>query len=763
MVLYARCLPLNLFNKPTSTVIESSEGVLLGALIANDGQWRFPTTDSIPNKIKQCVILFEDEYFYKHPGFNPISIFKAIKSNIYRGKVVRGGSTITQQVIRLSRNEKKRTYFEKLIELILATRIEIRYSKNEILKYYLAQAPFGGNVVGIDAASWRYFGIDAHQLSWAESATLAVLPNAPSLIYPGKNQQKLLDKRNRLLKKLAENKIIDKITYQLALEEILPQKPYPLPQIAKHLLQDVAQQNKGKRIKTSIKHQLQISANRIVKQHYKNQKQNEVHNMAVLILDVKTKKVISYIGNTPTTNEHQKEVNIVNAARSTGSVLKPFLYMGMLDKGIILPSTLIADVPTTISNYEPKNFNLKYTGAVAADKALARSLNIPAVRMLNTYGVEGFYDELQNLNLKQINKGADHYGLSIILGGSESSLWDLTSAYGSLAGTLNHYTENSSRYYTKEFSAFSYYKNKKNDLGKLTFKKNNFGAASIYLAFDAMRHLSRPEEDVSWELYNSSQNIAWKTGTSFGGRDAWAIGVTTDYVIGVWLGNADGEGRPNLTGVSSAGPILFDMFNLLPKSNWFRIPYDDMVEVAVCKKSGYMASAYCETTQKLTPSAGKRTKVCPYHRLVHLDENKQYRVHTLCESLDNIYSESWFVLPPLMAWYYKQQDASYKPLPPMRSDCTGEALTTMSFIFPKANTSVILPKDISGNVNNVVFKLAHSNPNTKIYWYLDNNYIKTTDIFHEIELQPETSGQHTVTVVDAFGNELKQQFKLVRE
>ncbi|WP_228530329.1 penicillin-binding protein 1C [Tamlana sp. I1] len=762
-VLYTQCLPTELFNTPTSTVIESKEGVLLGALIAKDGQWRFPISDTIPNKIKQCVLNFEDAYFYKHPGFNPVSIFKALKSNITNGSVVRGGSTITQQVIRLSRQGHARTYYQKLIELVLATRLEIRASKETILKTYLANAPFGGNVVGLDAASWRYFGIAPSQLTWAESATLGVLPNAPSLIYPGKNQKKLLEKRNRLLKKLYENAIIDSLTFQLALQEKLPQKPFPLPNSAPHLLQEIAKNKSGQRVTTSINHQIQRRANRIVKKHYNNQKQNAVNNMAVLILDVNTKKVLSYIGNSPTTKTHQKDVNIINAPRSTGSVLKPFLYMGMLDKGKILPNTLVADVPTTISNYKPENFNLQYTGAVSARKALARSLNIPAVRMLNHYGVESFYDELQKLNLKQLNKGSDHYGLSVILGGGESCLWDLCNAYGSLAGTVNNYLEHSAQYNTQEFAPFSYYKEEKIKKGSLTQEKNIYDAGSIYLGFEAMTEVERPEEDSAWEYYNSSQKIAWKTGTSFGGRDAWAIGVTKDYVVGVWLGNADGEGRPNLTGVSSAGPVLFDLFNILPKSSWFQKPYDALVEVDVCTKSGYLANPLCDKTKQYISSVGLRTKACPFHTLVHLDETNRYRVHASCESLDAINSESWFILPPLMAWYYKKQDATYKNMPPLRSDCKGETLANMDFIFPEPHASIILPKNFDGEINKVVFKLAHSRANTKVFWYLNEEFLKTTEVFHQIDIKPQTTGEHTITVVDAFGNELKRTIYVKRE
>jgi len=683
LIFYAFCLPEKLFNKPTATVIESTEGNLLGAQIASDGQWRFPKSDSVPSKFKHCIVQFEDAYFYQHPGFNPIAIFKALKSNISNRKVVRGGSTITQQVIRLSRDGKPRTYVEKLKELLLATRLEISYSKKEILSYYASNAPFGGNVVGIDVASWRYFGVRPYQLSWAESATLAVLPNAPSLIYPGKNQQKLLKKRNRLLNKLCRQKIIDTLTYQLAIQETLPQKPFPLPQIAPHLLQKVAKSNRGKRIQTSVKYSTQESVNTIVAQHHAILKQNEVHNMAVLVLDVKTKKVLSYVGNTPTTKENQKDVNIIDAPRSTGSVLKPLLYMAMLDKGELLPNTLVPDIPTTIANYKPENYNLQYSGVVPAKKALAKSLNIPAVRMLHQYGLARFYDELGKFKLKHVNKGANHYGLSLILGGAESNLWDLCNTYASLAGTVNHYTESSSEYYTNELNKASFTKNSPVNFGKLTHEKPIFDAGSIYLAFEAMKEVNRPEGDEAWKFYDSSKEIAWKTGTSFGNRDAWTIGVTKDIVVGVWVGNADGEGRPNLTGINSAAPILFDVFNLFPKSSWFVKPFDELTEVDTCTQSGYLATELCEITKTWIPKLGSRFKACPFHHLIHLDKNSNYSVNTSCEILDNIDNIPWFTLPPLQEWYYKRHHANYKTIPELRSDCRQEAGITMALFLLK--------------------------------------------------------------------------------
>ncbi|GAA4275200.1 penicillin-binding protein 1C [Aquimarina gracilis] len=744
-----------MFNDPTATVIETNKGELIGAKIAIDGQWRFPEIDSVPSKFGKCIVAFEDQQFYRHPGFNPVAMAQALTENIKAGKIVRGGSTITQQIIRLSRKGKKRTYFEKLKELILATRLELRRSKEEILKLYASHAPFGGNVVGIDMAAWRYFGLPAYQLSWAESATLAVLPNAPSLIYPGKNQKVLLRKRNQLLQTLLNAKVIDSLTYQLSLQETLPQKPYLLPKIAPHLVDRLSKKYNGQRIQTTVNSTLQKQVNQIVKQHHENLKQNEVYNMAVLVIDVETRKVLSYVGNTPTDKNHQKDVDIIMANRSTGSTLKPLLYATMMDKGELLPEQLVSDVPTVIAGYNPKNFDESYSGAVPANRALARSLNVPAVRLLQEYGLQRFRDELNSFKMKGLKYSADHYGLSLIVGGAESNLWDLCKTYAGFSGTLNHYQETSSEYFTNEFVEPILIDSEKADFGKRTTRKQMYGAGSIWLTFEAMKKVNRPEGDEAWQFYDSSREIAWKTGTSFGNRDAWAIGVSQKHVVGVWIGNADGEGRPELTGLNAAAPVLFDVFNLLPNTPWFPMPYDNLAKVEVCKKSGFLSSANCIGKKMYVPLLGVRTKSCPFHQLIHLDKTKQYRVNSSCEAIANIHHVPWFVLPPLQEYFFKTNNAAYKALPPYRSDCHKEIEEKMDFIFPKSSSIVYLPKGFDGKTNEVVLKIAHKNPETRLFWYIDSRFIGTTKQFHEMPVLPKP-GRHLITVLDEKGNEAKR-------
>ena len=760
LIMYYFCLPKQLFNNPTSTVVTANNNELLGAVIAKDGQWRFPELDSVPNKFEQCVLQFEDAYFYKHCGFNPISIVKALRENIKAKKVVRGGSTITQQVIRLSRKNATRSYGEKLKELILATRLEFRTSKKEILRLYASHAPYGGNVVGLEMAAWRYFGLSPYQLSWAESATLAVLPNAPSLIYPGKNQSKLKKKRDKLLNKLFQEQIINKETYELALEEELPKKPYDLPTLASHFVQEVAQSYNGKRIKSSIDVYIQKQVNSIAKRHYELQKQNEVYNLAILILDVKNRKVVSYVGNAPTTKQHQKDVNNIIAPRSTGSTLKPFLYAHMLQEGELFPSQLVADVPTEIAGYSPKNFDLTFDGAVPANEALTRSLNIPAVRMLQRYGLEKFREDLKKYKIKDINKSADYYGLSLILGGGEASLWDLCKTFAGYAGTINHFEELKHKYYTKEFLEPSYLNSDIPDYGGVVNNYQNIDAGSAFLTLNTLTEVNRPYTDQAWKYFDSSQKIGWKTGTSFGNKDAWAIGVTPKYVVGVWVGNSDGEGRPDLTGVGSAAPIMFDVFDVLPKSDWFLKPFENLREENICKKSGYLALPICESEKKWISVNATRGKSCYYHKEITVDMAEKFRVNTNCENINNIKTKAWFVLPPLMAYYYQQNNADYRRLPSYKYGCVEEDKSSMDFIIPtKYESTISLTKGVDGIINPLILKLTHSNSEATVYWYLNEEYLGKTQGYHEKEILPK-KGVYKITVLDDFGNEKTRILKL---
>jgi penicillin-binding protein 1C len=774
LAFYWFCLPKPLFDSPYSTVIEDRTGRLLGARIANDGQWRFPEGNSVPAFFAEAVIAFEDKRFYSHWGVDGKALLRAIRQNIKAGKVVSGGSTISMQVIRLARQNKSRNIFQKIIEAILATRLEWRYSKAEILALYAAHAPFGGNVVGLEAASWRYYGKAPEQLSWGEAATMAVLPNSPALIHPGRNRTALLDKRNRLIDRLVAQGKLSAEKASLAKEEPLPEQPLALPQLAPHLLERVIkEQGKQKdllpRMKTTIDRSLQQRCTAIARQHHQQLAGNGIHNLAILVLDIETGEVRSYIGNAPDAGaEHDESVDIVAALRSTGSILKPFLYAQLLHHGHLLPNSLLADIPTRINGYRPENFQDSYQGVIPADQALMRSLNIPFVRVLQDYGLEKFHFGLQKLGLHSINKPASHYGLTLILGGAESSLWEMTNAYACMARSLRHYPRNDGRYDPLDYRPAHFDLTtvvQQTPKGKLSPAPDVLSAAAIWQTFEAMKEVNRPNSEGEWENFQSGKKIAWKTGTSFGFRDAWAIGLDGQYAIGIWVGNADGEGRPGLIGVKTAGPILFDVMGQLEQTEWFAKPFDEMTDLAVCRQSGYRASALCEVDTMLIPASGLKASVCPYHQLLHLDASERFQVNDQCEAVANMVHRPWFVLPALEEHYYLAVMPNYKQAPPWRSDCGGSGNTivrkAMQFIYPKSFTEIYIPIDLDGNQSKVVFKVTHRSREALIYWHLDDQYIGTTKNFHELALAP-TIGKHVLTLVDANGERLVQPFDVLR-
>lgn len=752
-----------LFNDPTCTVVEGVNGNLLGARIASDGQWRFPHNDSVPYKFQRAIIQFEDRDFETHYGFSLKAFARAVKQNLSAGRVVSGGSTITMQVVRLMRKGQRRSLYEKAVELILSTRIELSYSKEEILSYYASNAPFGGNVVGLDAAAWRYFGRSPNQLSWAESATLAVLPNAPGLIYPGRNQDALLAKRNRLLDRLYEAKEIDSTTWVLAKYEPLPQKPYPIPQEVPHLLDRLQYSGCGGRtVKSTVDGDLQKRVASIVERHHQQLQLNEIHNAAVLVIDVKNSHILAYVGNTEDPNrEHGGGVDVIHAPRSTGSILKPFLYAGMLESGQITPGMLVADVPTRISGYNPKNYHDHYDGAVPAHRALARSLNVPAVRMLREYGINKFHRQLRAQGLTTLNKPASHYGLSLVLGGAEASLYDLAAAYTTMAQTVNQFPDYADDLGKRPTCAPH---RKSNPLGRASSDggPDVLSPAACWYTFEAMKQVQRPEEDAQWQQFNSSSEIAWKTGTSFGFRDAWAIGVTPEYVVAVWVGNADGEGRPGLVGVKAAAPLLFDVFDQLPATSWFEQPFDDCAAVPICKQSGHRANTICpDVEMKAIPKTALETVACPYHKSIHVDRKQEYRVDLECQDVNDIQKITWFVLPPMIETYYRQHHPNYKVLPPIRSDCnSGTDNLTMAVIYPKRLSRIYVPIEIDGEVGKTVFEVTHRDKTAHVYWHLDNAYLGETSGIHQMELAPG-AGHHQLTLVDEQGNSVSRSFEII--
>ena len=771
LLMFAVSIPDPLITHYYSPVLYSRDGELLGALVALDGQWRFPPKGGLNEKFVQALIEYEDSRFRYHPGVDPAAVGRAIVNNISSGKIVSGGSTITMQTIRLVRSNRKRTFLEKGIEAVLALRLEIGRSKDEILSLYAANAPFGGNVVGLEAAAWRWFGRSAAELSWAEAATLAVLPNSPGMVHPGRNRELLKSKRNELLEKLYKKQYFDAETLHLAKIEPLPGEPKPLPRLAPHLLSRAISERGGTgafygelgamekehvlsdytaQIETTIDKGLQERITGIIHRRSDQFSKNGIVNAACIIMDTKTGEVLAYVGNS--SSSMARDVDIISSARSSGSTLKPFLYAAMLDSGDTLPSSLISDIPTRIGSYGPENMSLTYLGAIPANQALARSLNVPAVRSLRTYGVARFARLLRSMGITTLFREDDDYGLPLILGGAEVNLWDLTGMYAGLARTAMYPFKKTSQFFPPSYTP--------REIPRRT-EQPPVSAGAAYITLDALCFVNRPGEESLWQEYASSRRIAWKTGTSFGFRDAWAIGTTPEWTIGVWIGNATGEGRAELNSTRTSATVLFEIFSTLKSEAWFAEPMGALKTIGVCAKSGFQMGPDCDkSTEVKIPWDALPQKPCPYCKSVTLNE-KGDRQALLGRGSDQVVrQEKWFVLPPAEEWYFRRWNLDYKPLPPME----GEAAVSspIALFNPEQGAQIYVPIEIDGSSGRTVFTAAHRESSGIIHWHLDNTYLGTTEYFHEIETRP-TIGKHTITLVDGAGNRLSRTFEVLSE
>lgn len=729
-----------------------TSGQLLGAKIAADGQWRFPSGTQVAEKFSRCLITFEDQRFYHHPGFDPFSLVRAMWQNLSSGQIKSGASTLTMQVIRLSRTPRMRSWGEKLIEIILATRLELSYSKEDILHFYAHHAPLGGNVVGLPAACWRYFGKSPSALSWAEAATLAVLPNQPGLIHPGRNRTQLGIKRDRLLHRLYNQGYLSDHELELSLLEPLPENPLPLPQLAPHLLQYLHRQYPHQpEFQTTIAAELQerlVYQFSLAKVHLKNK---QIHNAAALIMELQTGRVLAYLGNLPGTGaEHHEYVDCLQALRSSGSILKPFLFAAALDEGLIAPSTFLPDVPTLINGYRPDNFHLQYDGLVTAREALIRSLNIPMVWLLQRYGVDKFLNILRKTRFTTIRRSAQDYGLSLILGGAETTVWDLCAAYGYLGRlALNFYhLEGQDDYYSRV--SMHLLKD-----SPIIHKEEApvFSSAAAWLTTEALNDLHRPDEDGLWSYFTQRGWLAWKTGTSFGFRDAWAVGVNPHFVIGVWVGNADGEGRPECTGVKVAAPLLLQLFATLPSAEGPAPPYDQLIYTPLCAKSGLLPGLHCPQDTQWLPWSAQKLNTCTYHQPIFVDTLTGFRLTRPCMEHNHWRLENYFVLPAGLAYYYQRHHPEYQPAPRYKPGCEPAEQPVIALIYPAMANHLKLALQPSANQQDIILKAVHQDGSATLFWHLDQQFLGSTMQIHHMPIHP-APGHHILTILDEQGNRL---------
>jgi penicillin-binding protein 1C len=755
-------------NQAFCTVVEDREGEILNVRIASDEQWRFPQNETENwEKIKTCLILFEDEWFYSHPGINPVSTLKALKANLEAGKIVRGGSTLSMQLARIHHGKNKtRSLVQKFYETLIALKLELFLGKDVILDEYLFSAPFGGNIVGVESASWKYFGVSPEQLSWAGSALLAVLPNNPSNIFPGHSKKEPIKEiRDKLLRKLCLKGVISETDYELSILEPVPETTLPLRSLSPWILDRLEKEGKGgKRTQTYLDQELQREMLFLARNNCLVNQGKYIHNIAILVTELGSGKVLAYVGNNPVNSgKYGEEVDIIMSERSPGSLLKPLLYSCALNDGLLEPRQFLPDIPIFFTGYSPKNFDRKFRGLIPANEALVSSLNVPFVWLLSQYNIRRFYDNLKAWGMEYtLREKPGHYGLSIILGGCETRLWDITAMYGSLGRRAKFGIKGN------EFHANNLIKDEK----PKKYKGFNLDPWIANWVLKELQNLKRPHEEDGWRQFAGSDYISWKTGTSIGMRDAWAVGLNENYVVGVWVGNANGTGRPGMTGASYAAPVMFKAFDVLAsrskditKDFWSknRNFLINTKLVKYCKTSGYIAGRFCQKELLRVSEKMGNNEICPYHKPILLSGKSGKRVLQDCqEAGQELVDTSWFEIPPFYAMYYKSYNFYLEP-PDWEEACKDMLgrKNPLNWVYPRKKNKILIPVEITGENGRVVFEVAHRDLGQTIFWHLNQKYLGSTFEKHRMGFFI-TPGEHEMVAVDQDGNDLKINFEVVR-
>ncbi len=719
-----------IFEDRYSVSVLDDKGNIIGVYLNKNEQWHLKSTDIIPEKLKTAVMTFEDKDFYKHHGIDFSAVVRALKDNIFEGRRT-GASTITMQTAK-ALESKERSYFNKYKEMVHALKLERYYSKEEIFLMYLNNAPYGGNIVGYKTASYMYFQKNPKELTWAESALLAVLPNSPGLMSVEKNREKLINKRNSLLKKMYDKNIIDERQYRLSLKEPIPEKRYAFKSLAPHLVRRLINENSDKIITSTINSELQEKTEKIVKDYSEFLKTQGINNAAALIIDNKTYEVKVYAGSQNFYDfSRNGQVDAVTALRSPGSILKPFLYAKAIDEGIIAPQSKVPDVPLYFSNFSPQNANKKYYGMVEMKDALIKSLNIPFVQLLKEYGEDRFFFFLKEV-LGFADTDYSRYGLSLILGTKELSMENIGKLYAGLANYGN-------------FKNLKYIKNQPDEKGEQLISK---GAA--YLTASTIKELERPGIE---RFYREKNPISWKTGTSHGRRDGWAAGITPKWTVIVWTGNFTGEGNPNLTGVFSAGNLLFNIFKILPKGEKEFAEPDDLIKIKVDSETGYRLKYDVLSKEILYPESAKPLRTSPYYKKIFVNsrgEEIDSRSPDFAERKEKII----LTYPIEVINYFVRENLDISNIFNSRVN-----KKTIKFIYPSDNLKIIIPKDFDGE-KSVIVKTANLK-NQELYWYVNKEYIgRGKEKEKSFNLK---EGKYEITAAAENGETIKVKFEVVKK
>ena len=721
-------LPLAKLNAPQAFRFYDRHDELLQTIISDDGFFRLSVTmNELPQLYLDTFLLQEDQYFYQHPGINPLAIARAAVANAVSGRVVSGASTITMQLARML-ERRDRTILAKIIEMFRALQLEIKFSKPEILEYYLSIAPYGGNLEGVNAATYAYWGKPAKLLSPAQIALLVVLPKSPNGFRPDRHPQAALQKRNVLLDKMYLAGLIDQRTYHRSIDEPVPKQRLSFPARIPHL----AWYLKSKYplltdFYTTLDLNIQIRAQRIVKQYITGLYDKGIHNAAVVILDTNSRELRAMVGSADYFDkEHEGANNGAVALRSPGSTLKPFLYALAMDQGLIAEKTMLPDIPITVAGYSPQNYSKTFRGQVQVREALVDSLNVVAVRLSQQLGIKKLYNLLAQGGISSLAHPAEYYGLPLILGGVEVSLLELTNLYAALAN----------------YGEYQPYQLIRDSNDREPSGIQLLGPEASWLVTDMMTDVERPDFPDIWQYSKTLPTVAWKTGTSYGHQDAWSIGFHPEYTVGVWVGNFDGSPATELSGGSAAGPLFFDLFQSIVKdpTRWFSKPVG-VEQRFVCGLCGLPGNTYCPNTTKelYIPSIeGPVTNdTCRVIQKIKIAESEQL-------------VQVW---PAELAAFFHRHGLPVTDAPEYQANkMAGQRYFTPVIQSPVKGAEYIRRNDrLTEELQQIKLQVAVTNRIKKVQWYLDGKLISETDQPYKPLFISPPAGDYKITVIDDTG------------
>ena len=723
-----------------SPIVTDDSGEVIHAYLTSDQKWRIKLEpEEITPLLTQTIIAKEDKWFYQHPGINPFAVGRAFFYNVFTGKRTSGASTITMQVARLL-EPKPRTLLNKLRESFRALQLEWKYSKAEILQLYLNLAPYGGNIEGVKSASVLYFNKNPDHLSLAEIVALSIIPNRPNTLRMGQHNEAVIQQRNKWLQRFAAEKLFTKTEIETALKEPLDISRQAAPQLAQHLSYKLSRTSSNSH--TTLHLNTQLKMEQLVKDYVQTLSFKGIRNASAMVIDNETHQVITYVGSADFNNTVDGgQVNGAAAIRQPGSTLKPLLYGLCFDAGLMTPKTVLTDVAVNYNGYVPENYDRHFSGQVSMEQALEHSLNIPAVNSLKKLGKETLIQALARCNFKQIKKDQGKLGLSMILGGCGCTLEELTGLFSAFANEGVYqapiYTTQSPNVSGGQKTALQTSSPQTNSSSQPRFVSARTGntqtgkgerimsKSAAYLITEILSQVNRPDFPMNWSSTAHLPKLAWKTGTSYGRRDAWSIGYNKKYTVGVWLGNFSGAGIPDLSGANTATPLLFKIFNTLDYDagrEWFAPP-PELEQRIVCTETGLPPGNNCTslTTDYFIPLVSSAEK-CQHVKEVLVSADEKWSYTKECAPAAGYKTKLYKQVPPEVQQYFEDNGVAYEKIPPLHPDCAAATAGSGPHITAPVNGSeYLLSKE---NPEPLALTCQSAADANKVFWYVNNQFYK---------------------------------------